>query len=327
MNKQLLNFGLRIIVSVSLLVLLLTRIEISSLITSIQGIDIGYLLAAIVSFILYIFLWAGRWQLFINDTKIVVPFLKTVKTLLIGFAIALFLPSAVGTDIGRTFDMARSEEQKLAIVSTVLMDRLLGLLTVVGMALVAIAIIGYQYLNEGLLVGLVAVAVIFGVGWMLFFNKSLMRRFVWTLDLPIINRFAPTIKELYSTIYEMQRKRRLFLTALVVSILTVMAEIVAVIMLSYALGAFVDPVFFFFFMPIVWVILIVPISLGGLGIREAVFSFFFTQVGMVASDAIALSLLYYTLYAVTGIAAGIFPLVAGILSSMQNLARPEPQDT
>ena len=199
------------------------------------------------------------------------------------------------------------------------MDRRIGVLAVVVMAIVAIGIAGYQYLDESILIPVVLSAVAFGMGWIFFFNKRFMRYFQWTLRLPIVNRFEGSIRELYSTIYLMQRKRRLFITAFSISMLIQSFEILSVLMLAYAIGVEINPIFFFIFMPIIWIILIIPISIGGLGLREAVFAFFFTQVGMSTTDAVTVSLLYYMLYAITGVVGGASPLIHYIYSRLIQL--------
>ncbi|MBI1184769.1 flippase-like domain-containing protein [bacterium] len=323
MNRQFLNFGLRIVVSLFLLGLLISRIDVQGLLYHLKNIDAGFLTASIICFLLYIGSSALRWQIFITDTGIQVNFYQTLKTLLIGFAIALFLPSAVGIDVGRTYNMARSNKQKVAILSTVLMDRLMGFVAVIGMAMIAILIIGYRYLNESILIAMVGVSLALGLGWMFFFNKQFIRRFRNILNLPIINRFADSISELYFTIYYMQRKPRLFSIALIVSLITAVLEILSIIMLSYAIGDKVDPLFFFIFMPIIWIILIIPISIGGLGVRETVFVFFFTQVGMDTTHAVTVSLLYYMMYVFIGIIGGAIPIIHGIYSKGIQIARPK----
>lgn len=319
MSKAITNHIFRIGISVLFLVLLFTRIDTNILIDSVKSIDIRFFTLAIILFVLFLFIWVLRWQLFLSDINIEVRFFAILKTLLIGFTLALFLPSTLGTDVGRTFDMARTHDQKIAIVSTVFMDRLIGLLAVVIMSLIAIAIMGYQYVNESIIVVIILATLAFGSGWVLFFNKRFMKKFHWVLQLPVIHRFEESLYELYATIYDMQRKRRLFMATFFISMVMQTFEILAVLMMAYAINIEINPIFFFVFMPIIWIILIIPISIGGLGLREAVFVFFFTQVGMRSTDAVTVSLLYYMLYAITGVVGGIFPLIAFINKKLFSL--------
>ena len=320
MYRRILGFAFRVFISIGLLIFLFSRINMRNLSNHIQSMDHGFFALGILFFIFYLCTWALRWQLFISDTGIQVKYLHTLRTLLVGLAVSLFLPSAVGADVGRAYDMARTQVQKVAILSTVLMDRLIGLIAVVGMAVIAIIIAGYQYLTLEILLTIIGLALMMLASWIIFFNILFMRRFRHIFEnIPIINQFSGKIRDIYLALYYLQRKRSLFITAITISIITVMLEILSVIMLSYAIGDRVDPVFFFLFLPIIWVILIIPIAIGGLGLRETVFVFFFSQVGMDTSHAVTISLLYYSLYAVTGIISGTIPITHNLYIRLKQI--------
>lgn len=315
MAKQWIGFVGRIFISLLLLGLLFTRVNIDELANHIQNMNPLFFMLAVVLFICYLCIWALRWQILINDTGLDVPYINTLRTLLTGLTVSLFLPSAVGADVGRAYDMARDRVEKVKILSTVMMDRLLGLIAIIGMAIIAIGIAGYKYLTTDIFLAVVGVGLALIIGWIFFFNILFMRKFRSIIDsIPIVNQFTEKIRDIYFSLYYLQLNRKLFTKAVVISILTVSLEIISVISLSYALGDKIELVFFFLFMPIVWVILIIPIAIGGLGLREAVFAFFFTQVGMTTTHAVTLSLLYYSLYAVTGV-------ISGMLLIINNLCR------
>jgi len=322
MVKQWVGFGARVLISLLMLVFLFTRIDINQLSYHIRNIDPVLFILAIIFFILYLCVWAFRWQLFLVDTGLDIPYLDTLRKLLIGLTASLFLPSAIGADVGRAYDMARDRVEKVKILSTVMMDRLVGLIAVIGMAIVATAIVGYQYLTIDIFIAIVGVAFMLLIGWMIFFNILFMRRFRTLFEsLPIVNRFSGKIRDIYLSLYYLQQNRNLFIKSIIVSIITVALEILSAMTLSYAIGNDTNPVFFFLFLPIIWVILIIPIAIGGLGLREAVFIFFFQQVGMDAAHAVTISLLYYSFYAVTGVMTGII----SILTSLYNRTKLQNQ--
>ncbi|MCA9887942.1 MAG: flippase-like domain-containing protein, partial [Anaerolineae bacterium] len=80
-------------------------------------------------------------------------------------------------------------------------------------------------------------------------------------------------------------------------------------------------------MPIVWVVVALPISIGGLGVREAAYVTLFTQVGMDSSLALALSLMHYGMQVMVGVVGGLL----WVYASLQALRHPHtdtsmPQD-
>ena len=70
-------------------------------------------------------------------------------------------------------------------------------------------------------------------------------------------------------------------------------RVVQVIVAAEALGVDLPVVYFFIIYPMVILIALMPISIGGLGVREAAFVVMFGWVGMTAEQAFATSILVY----------------------------------
>ena len=101
-------------------------------------------------------------------------------------------------------------------------------------------------------------------------------------------------------------------TLVLVLILSAMfqaADIVVTFLLSQALGISVSLVVFFAVIPLVYVAICMPISLGGLGIREGMLVFLLSKFGVAASDAVMLSFLVYVNRVVIASLGGLVQLV------------------
>ena len=63
----------------------------------------------------------------------------------------------------------------------------------------------------------------------------------------------------------------------------------------FVLGLRIELPFSYFLVlfPIVYLVTVLPISLGGLGVRESILVYFLHQAGVTASDAVSLSFLIY----------------------------------
>jgi uncharacterized membrane protein YbhN (UPF0104 family) len=91
--------------------------------------------------------------------------------------------------------------------------------------------------------------------------------------------------------------------------------IVSNVLIGTALGADVPLRYYLIFVPLTSLVLILPISFAGLGVREATYVFLFSQVGMVREVALSLSLLVYVLGTVTpGLVGGIIYMLRGARS-------------
>jgi uncharacterized protein (TIRG00374 family) len=84
--------------------------------------------------------------------------------------------------------------------------------------------------------------------------------------------------------------------------------ILTVYLLSAALGIQVAAVYFFLFVPLITVCTMLPISLGGIGVQEGAFVYFFSLAGMPLAGALALSLLLRFVSIVASLPGGILSL-------------------
>lgn len=132
-----------------------------------------------------------------------------------------------------------------------------------------------------------------------------MHRFDWVFKLSIFRRFQHSIRSLYHALYQLQQQPRLLIVTMFISFVMQTMEIMSVVLLTFAIGLKVNIIHFFIFMPIIWILTTIPISIGGLGVREGAFVFFLGQVGINSSHAIAVSLLYYFYSVIVGVAGGI----------------------
>ena len=84
------------------------------------------------------------------------------------------------------------------------------------------------------------------------------------------------------------------------------------ILIAYSLDVDQPIGIFFLFTPLISVSLILPLSVGGLGVREQTYVSLFSTVGLSASVSVAMSLLNYTVtYLVIGLIGGGLYLLAG----------------
>jgi uncharacterized protein (TIRG00374 family) len=306
MGKQKRGILVRLVLSVVLLILLFSRIDINHVLDDLQNVNIPYFIIGLAIFWGYLVLWSYRWQLFLRGAGEAIRLGELFQTLLIGFFFSMFLPTVVGTDAGRMYELSRERENKTGVVSTVLLDRVVGLISTVIMASLALLIGGYRYIDNFIIpVVIVGSLLLLVVGWVLFFNRRFMHQFDWVIRLSIINRFQDSIRSLYQALYLLQQQPRLLIMTLLISFVMQTMEIMSVVLLAVALGLKINAIHFFIFMPIIWILITIPISIGGLGVREGAFVFFLGQVGIHSGHAITISLLYYFYSVIVGVVGGI----------------------
>ena len=93
---------------------------------------------------------------------------------------------------------------------------------------------------------------------------------------------------------------------LVLSFLYQAVTIVITICLAVSIGIYLDWTIWFFIVPLLWLLTVLPISVGGLGVREVGLVFFLGIYAQSNEQAVALGLLTFVAYLIAGAFGGIW---------------------
>lgn len=317
MDKKRIVSVLQLVISVSLLLILLSRIDSRSFLNLLAGINPGYFALGVLLYLVSSGVVAVRWYFIVRTANEPADIFQLITINFVGSFFSMFLPTAAGGDMARMYESSRRGMAGTKAVSTVLLDRVIGLISLVLISIAAL-LVGFRYTGELSLVYLViGLAFTFGIVWRLFFNPALIRRFEGVFRLPLLARAEPSAKKLYQSLYELQLQPGLLLSTVSVSILAQVIEISSAIFLARALGVDSQGFYFFIFLPLIWLVTMIPISLNGLGVRESAFAFFFGQVGVVSTAAVSLSLLVYACRLLAGLLGGFLFLWSSMEDSIR----------
>jgi hypothetical protein len=318
MDRKKLISAIQLTVSVVLLLILFRRIDPASFLDLLTGIHTGDLVLGVLCYFFSMVVISFRWQFIVRTANEPADILSLITINFVGSFFSMFLPTAAGGDAARMYESSRRGMVGTKAVSTVLLDRAIGLISLVLISIAAL-LAGYRYTGQTWLVYLVlGLAVSMGIAWRLFFDLRVIRRFEGVFRLPLLARLEPGIRGLYRSLYELQLQPRLLFSTLTVSVAAQAIEIASAILLARALGMNSQGFYFFIFVPLIWLVTMLPVSLNGLGVREGAFAFFFGQVGVASAEAISLSLLVYLCRLLAGLFGGFLFLWSSMGDSIRN---------
>jgi hypothetical protein len=203
------------------------------------------------------------------------------------------------------------------------MDRFIGVLALVTLAVVAVPIamimgedVSY-YIVPVLIVGLVCL-----VGLVVVLNNSLVKIIAEYLQKMNLTRIADQVRKIYRSIQEMKDDTAVLWTAFGISLLLQINVVIFHYLISLSLDLDVSIIYFFIIVPIALIVLIVPFSINGIGLREGVFVFLLAGIGVAASDAIAFSLLSFILVLTQAVIGGIIFALRGVKISELTTKQP-----
>jgi len=305
-KKRGLTFVLKILISGGLLAWLLHRIGPDYILSSVEHANWIWVLAALVLFTSSYFLGSLQWWILLKAEGIQIPFYQTIRFYYVGLFFNNFFISNLGGDVFRMVDIRRYADNGASAVSTVFLDRVMGLLMMSGMAVLAAP---FLYLHRTDNLQLLPFLLILIGAWTIIlftlFSKRFARPLVWLVTRITPERLHIKGREIYNKIYFFGRQRSCFIQVLVISLCVQSARILTHYLLGRSLGLHVSPLYFFLFIPVVAIMASLPVSIGGIGLREQSAVILFGTVGMAASDATVMEFLAYLVAIVTSIPGGL----------------------
>jgi uncharacterized protein (TIRG00374 family) len=296
---------LRILVSAILLGLLLHQVGLREILADVGRLPLLFVLFAWGYYSFCQLLSAWRWQLFLTAKGVHVPVTRLFSFYMVGMFLNNFMPGSVGGDVVKTYDLYRATGQgRIAIVS-VFLERFTGL---IGLALIAVAalVIGLRGLDNPVILGavggtaLVLALSVAGLWW-----PPLADRLMRLVDRVLPRRIGEPLHGLYAALADYRRHGRVLLVTILLSVIVHLLFAGYYALTSQALG---DPIpfeYFVLFMPLVTIVTMIPISLGGLGIREALMVALFAAVGVEAAHVMAISLTVHVINTVLSLWGGL----------------------
>lgn len=272
----------------------------------------GFWLAAGVAFFLGS-IYAGllRWKVLLEPQDLAPSHKRLWQIYFIGQFFNVFMFGSTGGDLVRAYYAAReTHHRKAETAVTVLMDRLIGLIVLVVIALGVLTIRYDFFLRHPethlpcLLLLAMAGLLILGLGL-----APSLRKLPLT---PLLTRFpvwSRRLRQLYLSMLYFPFRSRLLLKTVLASLCLHVLVFAACYCLGKSLGlplVFTD---YLTILPIIMTLSSLPITPGGLGVRESLFVVLMHPLGIPLEQALPLSLLVYFAGLLSGLVGGVVFLV------------------
>jgi len=309
---------LKILVSVGLLILLSTQIDLAQTLERLARLKWGPFLGALALYWAGVLVRAYRWGSLLWGLNVKVSWWRLVGLYFVGSFFSLVLPTGLGGDVVRMYEVSRDSQQTGAAISSVLVDRFLGLFVLFAMALLALTG-GYEMVGVQIRV---LIAVVF-IGCLVLAALLLQRTWIeqWGGRLGV-GRLLGRIKvlqKLYESLHLYGSKALLRATA--ASVVFNLLLILVNYLLALAVGIDVPLAYYFLFIPIISALLMLP-SIGGLGVRETAYVILFGQVGVDQDHALALALVYLATLVCTGLIGAVLYIIQGARGARKRSRNP-----
>ena len=280
---------LKICISGGLLFTVLSKTGIRKVTATLEGINLQFLIAASLIYIVTIFLSSVRWRFLLSKDY---ELRKLFSFYMIGSFFNNILPGIIGGDAIKAYYLYRDSGKSGPAIASVFLDRYIGFSALMALGLMAYPF-GFRYFRNSYIEWALPVIVT------LFILASFL-----IVVLRIGKRFQ-IVSGLYDYIALFRSRRSVLAKTFSISIVIQILNILAVSLVSTGLEIAIPLLPLFIFVPIIATLATAPVSISGLGVREASFVLLFGFLGISPVQATAISFGWF-LSVVVGSLPGFF---------------------
>ncbi len=281
---------IKTIVSVCLLALVLTRVDFSQAWNQVKNLSLPFIIFALLYYTACQWLSCIRWQVVLNSSGHSAPMSSLLSSYFAGMFLNIFLPGALGGDVYRVYRVAKqTKDSEVALVS-VFLERFTGLA-----ALSALALLGlppaFKLIGRWDIILLFLACVVSLVGAVLLISSP--RLLIWTepwLEKFRLGRVAARFAKIQILLRKFAQHRQALALSMGLSFLLQLAIVYYHYLVAQQLKIPISYLQLLVFIPIIVVVTLLPISLGGLGLKEGLWVYLFNRIGLTAEQALLLSL-------------------------------------
>jgi uncharacterized membrane protein YbhN (UPF0104 family) len=285
---------LKLGVSLSLLAILFSRMDLDALWATARRPSLAWILVALAIYFTNVLASTWRWQLLLDAQHIYLPQRTLLSSYLVAGFFNNFLPSNIGGDVVRIRDTAGRAGSKTLATTVVLVDRAIGLMGLVLVAALGATMAAAESKNGAppiwpawLWVGFLACAVMAAPAVL---APGGLARLLQPLAVVHPGWVGQRIITLTGALGRFRARPgslvACFAGAVVVQALLVLYYLAVVRALGLSIGLWDLSVI----VPVSYLVQMLPVSMNGFGVREAAFSFYFTALGHPIESGVLLPL-------------------------------------
>lgn len=315
--KALVFYG-RLVLSLAVLSYLITMLDWERIKYILPKLRLEYVWQAFILLLLLNLVGSVRWSAVLKQFNIRQRVLDSWRYYMVGGFYGIMLPGVIGGDVMRLGLCIKEHGANKALLTiSVLFERVCGVMVILMIAAITALLVPALLVEEqtiSIVISGLALTTI--ISFVLFFSVLKLSPAGRFEDKKEQNGHKSNICLLLSQFRDLPLK--LLLLVLLLSALANFFDILGSFFLARSLHIEQPLSFFLLVMPLVYIVTSLPISLGGLGIREGGLTFFLVKAGVMASDAVLLAFLIY-------LNRILVALIGGLVQLMDKKTRPPDQ--
>jgi len=280
------------LIGILLLGYIVYRIGPINVFNEIRNVRVNLLILTILSIVFVTLLQGLRWQIILKVLDIHISWLQALKLFWIGMFVGAVTPGKVG-DFARVYFLRKRNPSTFRAFFSVLVDRMIDVLV-----LLCCATITALFFLKKIRIHVLIVSV-FWLSLFIFLIFLMNKEsYIHRLFSNLIKRIVPSsfkdfdgfsFNKFYAGVKSARKIELLLIVCLVIVVWTV--SFLSRYFLALSLSINISFIESFFCVSASTIVALLPISVSGIGTREAAMVFMFSQLGLASESAVAFSLL------------------------------------
>jgi uncharacterized protein (TIRG00374 family) len=313
----------RILVAAGLTAYVLLRSDPRAVLDALASADLTYVAAAVLLVLADRALMAWRWialLCIVEGNR--PPIGRLIEIFFVSTFLGTFLPASIGGDAVRAYSLSRDRVSGADAVASVFMDRMLGVASLLLVSIPGLLLARDLAATDAVLLALAVTALVCAFVVAVIFSERIGRacaRAIGLLPLPRLERAG---RALVDSVQGYAHFHGRLLVVLIASIAVQILRIVQAYYLGLAIGIGVDMSVYFAFVPLILLVMLLPVTVNGIGTSQAAFVWFFARAGVAGAPAFALSVLFVGLGIVGNLPGAMLYAVRGLPATGRRLLNP-----
>ena len=287
--------ALRILIAVVLVALVVAFADWHAVLQVLRRVQLTWLLAALALAVLDRLLTNVRYEVLLVARGIDVGFWRLFRMQLAANFLGSFLPSSVGVDAVRIAALSRSGQPTAPVVAATLIDRAsLVLATLLFGSTMLLLLAGRripQHLTQFVWLATAAGVLVIALALLPVVRRLIRGRLLGLLPA----RIRGTVLQIAEAALAYRHGGRVLLLTVVLTLVMFLVRIAFAKSLALACGLDVPYVDLLLIIPVLWIIVMLPITIGGIGVQDAGYVLLMAIIGIGPALAFSMSILEHVI--------------------------------
>ena len=274
----------------------ISKVDLSTTVNTIRDASIPWLVLSAVLTLVTVPPMAWRWKRLLAVRGVKESVLWLTRSYFVSYAVGQVLPTSVGGDASRIFETSRRHPGQITpITGSVLLERALGgavtlLLAGIGLLLA----IGRYPIGAYLWIELLFVAGTIFAGFV-FFSRTVRRKIGFLLPYARRLRLETPARAVYDGLHGYRDHPGALLVVALVTAVAQLTRVLAIYASGRAVGIDLPVLPYVVLGPLLFLVMLVPFTINGIGVREAFFVSFLGNLGVDHDSAFACGFLFFVM--------------------------------